>query len=247
MPAVSNLVVYSAPAMRLSEVVDELKRLGDPSIVEGMKRFGVPSEHALGISAPQLRSLSRRIGQDQELSLKLWTTGILEARAIAALIGDPERVTWRQMGTWVKDFDSWATCDAACGILFVHTPYALKAAFQWCKSEKEFVKRAGYVMMAAAAVHLKSLDDREFLPMLKEIRRGATDERNFVRKAINWALRQIGKRNKRLNKLAIAEGERIRAIDSRAARWIASDALRELKSPQVQRRLQKWERKSRTR
>jgi 3-methyladenine DNA glycosylase AlkD len=147
----------------------------------------------------------------------------------------------------VKDFDSWATCDAACGILFVRTPYALRAAFQWCRSEKEFVKRAGFVMMAAAAVHLKTLDDREFLPMLKEIRRGAVDERNFVRKAVNWALRQIGKRNIRLNGLAILEAERIHAIDSRAARWIASDALRELRSPQVRRRLQKWERKSRTR
>jgi 3-methyladenine DNA glycosylase AlkD len=233
--------------MRLSEVIDELKRLGDPAIVEGMKRFGVPSEHALGISAPQLRSLAKRIGQDQDLSLKLWGTGILEARAIAALIGDPGKVTWRQMGKWAKDFDSWAVCDACCGVLFVRTPYALKAAFQWCRSEKEFVKRAGFVMMAVAAVHLKSLDDREFLPMLKEIRRGAVDERNFVRKAVNWALRQIGKRSMRLNKLATSEGERIRAIDSRAARWIASDALRELKSPQVQRRLQKWERKSRTR
>ena len=233
--------------MRLSEVVNELKKLGDPSIVEGMKRFGVPSENALGISAPVLRSLAKRIGRDQELSLKLWTTGILEARAIAALIGDPDKVTWRQMEKWVKDFDSWAVCDAACCVLFVYTPFALKAAFRWCKSDEEFVKRAGFVMMAAAAVHLKSLDDREFFPMLREIRRGATDERNFVRKAVNWALRQIGKRNKRLNRLAIKEGARIHAVESRAARWIAADALRELKSPQVQRRLQKWERKSRTR
>jgi len=233
--------------MRLPEVIDELKRLGDPAIVEGMKRFGGTTEHALGITAPQLRSLAKRIGQDQELSLKLWTTGIHEARAIAALIGDPEKVTWRQMGKWVKDFDSWSTCDAACVVLFVRSPYALRAAFQWCRSEKEFVKRAGFVMMAAAAIHLKSLDDREFLPMLNEIRRGSDDERNFVRKAVNWALRQIGKRNKRLNKLAIAEGERMRRIESRAARWIASDALRELRNPQVQRRLQKWEQKSRTR
>jgi 3-methyladenine DNA glycosylase AlkD len=233
--------------MRLSEVVAELKRMGDPAVVEGMKRFGVTTEYALGITGPQLRSLARKIGLDQKLSLQLWSTGIHEARAIAALIGDPEKVTWRQMGQWVKDFDSWAICDAACGILFVRTPYALKATFQWCRSEKEFVKRGGFVMMAAAAVHLKSLDDREFLPMLKEIRRGAVDERNFVRKAVNWALRQIGKRNMHLNGLAIQEAERIHAIDSRAARWIASDALRELRSPQVRRRLQKWERKSRTR
>ncbi len=230
--------------MRLPEVIHELKRLGDPAIAEGMKRFGVPSDHALGISAPQLRSLARRIGRDHELSLELWTTGILEARALAALIGDPGKVTWRQMERWVKDFDSWAVCDACCGVLFVRTPYALKAAFQWCRSEKEFVKRAGFVMMAEAAIHLKSLDDREFLPMLREIRRGAIDERNFVRKAVNWALRQIGKRNKRLNELAIAEGEFIHTLKSKAARWIASDALRELQSPRLQRRLQKRERKS---
>jgi 3-methyladenine DNA glycosylase AlkD len=233
--------------MRLSEVIDELERLGDPAIVEGMKRFGVPTEHALGISAPQLRSLAKRIGQDQELSLKLWKTGILEARAIAALIGDPNEVTWRQMGKWVKDFDSWAVCDACCGILFVRTPYALRAAFQWCRSGKEFVKRAGFVMMAEAAIHLKSLDDREFLPMLKEIRRGAVDERNFVRKAVNWALRQIGKRNSRLNRLCIGEAKRIQAGSSRSARWIANDALRELQSAPVQRRFQKLEKKSRTR
>lgn len=241
------LFLESVHAMRPAEVIDKLKRLADPTIVEGMKRFGVPSDHALGISAPQLRSLAKRIGVDQELSLKLWATGILEARAIAALIGDPDKVKWSQMGKWVKNFDSWAVCDACCGALFVRTPYALKAAFEWCRSEKEFVKRAGFVMMAEAAIHLKSLDDRKFLPMLKEIRRGAVDERNFVRKAVNWALRQIGKRNLRLNKLAIAEGERMRLVDSRSARWIAADALRELRSPQVRRRLQKWERESRSR
>ncbi|MCX6133337.1 MAG: DNA alkylation repair protein [Ignavibacteriales bacterium] len=233
--------------MHLTQVIKELKRMADPAIVKGMSRFGVPSEHALGISAPQLRLLARRIGKDQKLSLKLWTTGILEARAIAALTGDPDKVAWSQMGRWAKDFDSWAVCDACCGALFVRTPYALKAAFEWCRSEDEFVKRAGFVMMAEAAIHLKSLDDSKFLPMLKEIRLGAVDERNFVRKAVNWALRQIGKRNLRLNKLAIADGERIRLVDSRSARWIAADALRELRSPQVQHRLQKWERESRSR
>jgi 3-methyladenine DNA glycosylase AlkD len=233
--------------MRLSEVIDELKKLGDPAIIAGMKRFAVPTENALGISASKLRSLAKRIGKNQELSLGLWKTGIMEARVLAALIGDPEKVTRRQMEKWVKDFDSWAVCDACCGVLFVRTSYALDAAFRWCRSEKEFVKRAGFVMMAESAIHLKSLSDKEFLPMLKEIRGGAADERNFVRKAVNWALRQIGKRNPRLNQRAVAEGERIRKIDSSSARWIAADALRELRSVQVQRRLQKWEKKSRTR
>ena len=233
--------------MRFSEVMTELQRLADPAVVRGMKRFGMPSENVLGVAAPKLRSLAKKIGKDQDLSLKLWSTGILEARGLAALTGDPAKVSKRQMEQWVKEFDSWGVCDACCACLFAHTPHALEAAFKWSKSEKEFIKRAGFVMMAEIAIHLKTLDDRQFLPMLKAIRREAYDERNFARKAVNWALRQIGKRNKRLNKLAIAEGERIRRIESRTARWIASDALRELRSPQVQRRLQKWEQKSRTR
>jgi 3-methyladenine DNA glycosylase AlkD len=151
------------------------------------------------------------------------------------------------MNRWASEFDSWGVCDACCGLLFVFTPYALEMAFKWVKSEKEFVRRAGFTMMAEAAIHLKEMSDREFLPMLKAVRLAATDERNFVRKAVNWALRQIGKRNRRLNALSIKEAVRIRRIDSRAARWIAADALRELQSAQVQKRFQKWEKKSRMR
>jgi 3-methyladenine DNA glycosylase AlkD len=233
--------------MTTRTVMAELRRLGDPAVVAGMARFGIPSDNALGISAPKLRALGKIIGRDQVLSLELWKTGVLEARAIAALIGDPGKVTRRQMNRWVVDFDSWGVCDACCALLFVFTPYALEMAFKWVKSEREFVRRAGFVLMAESAIHLKGLSDREFLPMLKEIRLGATDERNFVRKAVNWALRQVGKRNRRLNALSIKEANRIRKIDSRAARWIAADALRELQSAQVQKRLQKWEEKSRMR
>jgi len=233
--------------MRTSEVMVELRRLGDPAVVSGMKRFGLPTGNALGISAPKLRSFAKRIGRDQDLSLKLWHTGAMEARVLAALIGDPQKVTKRQMERWVKDFDSWGVCDACCGVLFVYSPYALEAAFRWACSEREFVKRAGFVMMAEIAIHLKTLGDREFLPMLKLIRRESVDERNFVRKAVNWALRQIGKRNNRLNRLCIGEAKRIQASSSRSARWIANDALRELQSAPVQRRFQKLEKKSRTR
>lgn len=222
----------------------ELRRLGDPEVVAGMPRFAIPTENALGISAPKLRALAKKIGRDHDLSLRLWKTHILEARALSALIGDPDKVTRRQMNNWASEFDSWGVCDACCGVLFVSTPYALEMAFKWVKSEREFVRRAGFVMMAEAAIHLKELDNREFLPMLKAIRLGATDERNFVRKAVNWALRQIGKRNRSLNALAIREASRIRRIDSRAARWIAADALRELQSPGVQRRFRKSETKS---
>ena len=233
--------------MHLSQVLTELRTSGDPKVVAGLSRFGLPQNHALGVSGPKLRALAKRIGIDQQLSLQLWTTDVMEARILAALTGDPAKVTKRQMEGWLKDVDSWGVCDACCGCLFVYSPLGMKMAFKWCRNEKEFVRRAGFVMMAEAAIHLKTMKDSEFIPMLKEIRVGATDERNFVRKAVNWALRQIGKRNKALNRLAIAEGERIRTLDSKAARWIAADALRELRSSKVQLRLQKWEEKSRTR
>ena len=230
--------------MKITAVMAELRRLADPAVVAGMARFGVPSDNALGVSAPKLRALARKIGQDQELSLELWQTGVLEARAIAALIGEPKKVTRRQMNRWASEFDSWSVCDACCCLLFVFTPFALEMAFKWATSKREFVKRAGFVLMAASAVHLKELTDREFLPMLDAVRLAATDDRNFVKKAVSWALRQIGKRNRKLNALAIKEAMRIRKTDSRTARWIAADALRELQSSGVERRFRKWERKS---
>jgi len=212
-----------------------------------MKRFGMPSENVLGVAAPKLRSLAKKIGKDQDLSLKLWSTGILEARGLAALTGDPAKVSKRQMEQWVKEFDSWGVCDACCACLFAHTPHALEAAFKWSKSEKEFIKRAGFVMMAEIAIHLKTLDDRQFLPMLKAIRREAYDERNFARKAVNWALRQIGKRNSFLNEQAIKTARSVHALNSPSARWVANDALRELQSSKVQLRLQEKSKKSRPR
>jgi 3-methyladenine DNA glycosylase AlkD len=233
--------------MKKAEAISRLRSLGDPAVVKAMERFGLPAKNSLGVTAPKLRLLAKSIGRDQKLSLELWPTGISDARVLAALIGDPQKVTRRQMEHWVREFDSWGVCDACCGVLFVDSSMAIGAAYRWATQEPEFVKRAGFVMMAEMAIHRKEMKDSEFLPMLAAIRRGAVDERNFVRKAVNWALRQIGKRNIRLNKLAIAEAERIRRIDSKSARWIASDALRELRNPKVQSRLQKWERKSRTR
>lgn len=233
--------------MRFSDVMLELQQLADPAVAKGLGRFGMPTERALGITAPRLRSLAKKIGRDQDLSLELWSTGILEARVLAALTGDPDRVSKRQMGRWVKDLDSWGVCDACCVALFVQTPYALEMTFKWAASDREFVKRAGFVMMASIATHLKTLDDSQLVPMLRTIRRGAVDERNFVRKAVNWALRQIGKRNRNLNKLAIETAKSIRTLESRSARWIAADALRELCSSRVQRRLREKERKARRR
>jgi 3-methyladenine DNA glycosylase AlkD len=217
------------------EVNVELHSLADPAVVRGLSRFRLPTENALGISAPQLHAFAKRIGRDQELSLKLWETGVPEARVLAALVGEPDKVTKRQMVRWARDFDSWGVCDACCGVLFVYSPHAM--AFKWSRDKREFVKRAGFALMAAMAVHQKSLEDSEFIPMLKAIRLQSTDERWFVKKGVNWALRQIGKRNLHLNALAIDTASKIHTIKSPSAKWIASDALRELRSDAVQRRL----------
>jgi 3-methyladenine DNA glycosylase AlkD len=223
--------------MLFNEVVSELRRMADPVVVQGLIRFGLPSEKALGVTAPHLRALAKRIGKNQALSLKLWTTDIHEARVLAALVGDPEKVTKRQMKRWVRDFDSWGVCDACCGVLFDHSSHAMEMAFTWSRDKREYVKRAGFVLMASMAVHQKSLADSKFVPMLKSIQEQSADDRGFVKKAVNWALRQIGKRNLHLNALAIETARRIKILNTPSARWIAADALRELQSDAVQRRL----------
>jgi 3-methyladenine DNA glycosylase AlkD len=218
-------------------VVAKLRALGDPKNVEGMARFGIDVPDALGVSAPNLRKLAKEIGKDHKLAGQLWKTGIHDARLLATLVDDPAKVTPRQMERWVKDINSWALCDAACSCLFDKTPYAWDKAIEWTARDEEYVKRAGFVLMATLAVHDKKAPDERFEQFVPYLVEHATDERNFVKKAVNWALRQIGKRSRRLNKLAIQTGKRIQKLDSRAARWIASDALRELNSEKVQARL----------
>jgi len=220
-------------------VIDRLRSLGDPKAVEGMTRFGIQSSNSFGVSVPQLRTLAREVGRDHMLAMKLWETGLHDARLLATMVDDPRKVTLEQMDKWVRDFDSWDVVDGSCGNLFDKTPFAVAKAKQWCKREEEFVKRAGFVMMAELAVHDKEAKDKVFLDFLPLIVGGASDERNFVKKAVNWALRQIGKRNMKLNKAAVSTARRIRKIDSGAAKWVAADALRELKSPQVLKRLRK--------
>jgi 3-methyladenine DNA glycosylase AlkD len=223
----------------VANVVNILRSEGNPRNVEGMARFGITSVKAFGVSAPVIRGLARKIGRDHKLALGLWSTEIHEARAVAALIGDPRKVTKSLMNSWVKEFDNWAVCDCACGNLFDKTPFAYEMAKKWTKRKEEFVRRAGFVMMASLAVHDKQALDLEFLNFLPIIERGAIDDRNFVKKAVNWALRQIGKRNLKLNTAAIRYGKKIRRLDSTSARWIAADALRELESTSVQERLRK--------
>jgi 3-methyladenine DNA glycosylase AlkD len=223
--------------MTAQEILRRLKALGDPATVAGMPRFGIPPKNALGVSIPELRRLAREIGTDHALAAALWATGLLEARILASLVDDPRHVSESQMERWVADFDSWAVCDQVVSNLFDATPTAYAKARKWAVREEEFVRRAGYVMMAALAVHDKQARDATLAAFLPMIEAGAGDERNFVKKAVNWALRQIGKRNRALNRRAVATARRIAAQDSPAARWIASDALRELTGDAVERRL----------
>ncbi len=224
-------------ALEVKQVVDRLKFLGDPKAVEGMARFGIQSSNSFGVSVPKLRTLAREVGRDHPLALKLWETGLHDARLLATMIDDPRQVTVDQMDKWVRDFDSWDVVDGSCGNLFDKTPFAVAKAKEWCKRDEEFVKRAGFVLIAELAVHDKNAKDQVFLDFLPLIVGGASDKRNFVKKAVNWSLRQIGKRNLKLNKAAASTALKIRKIESGSAKWIASDALRELKSPQVLKRL----------
>jgi 3-methyladenine DNA glycosylase AlkD len=211
-------------------IVEELRALGCEANRDGMARFGINVGNAFGVSVTNIRKIGRRYPRDHRLAQALWDTGWHECRILASVIDDPSEVTPDQMDQWVSDFDSWDLCDQCCGNLFDKAPFAWKKAVEWSRSEVEFTKRAGFAMMAALARHDKTAPDRKFRPLLRIIENRSDDNRNFVRKAVNWALREIGKRNPALREEAIATAERILARDTPAARWIARDALRELNS-----------------
>ncbi len=217
-------------------VIKRFRELGNPKARASMAHFGIRAKIAYGLSAPQIHRLARQIGKDHQLAQQLWRTGIHDARHVAALIDEPARVTETQMERWARDFDSW---DGCCLYLFILTKPAWKKAVQWSRRDEEYMKRAGFSLMAYLAIHDKQAEDAKFARLLPIIRRHAGDDRNFVKKAVNWALRQIGKRNLRLNRLAVRTAKQIRRMDSRSARWIAADALRELTGPAVQRRLRR--------
>jgi 3-methyladenine DNA glycosylase AlkD len=223
--------------MQYNEIMAQLKAQGKPEAALGMARYGIKTEAAYGVSIPEIRQLAKQIGSNSELAQQLWASGIHEARILASMIDEPARVTEAQMEQWVKDFDSWDLCDQCCGNLFDKTPFAYPKAVEWSARPEEFVKRAGFALMAYLAVHDKRAADEKFLAFLPIIKRGATDSRNFVKKAVNWALRQIGKRNLALNRAAIETAHEIGNLDSKAARWIAADALRELTGEKVQQKL----------
>jgi 3-methyladenine DNA glycosylase AlkD len=220
-------------------VLRELQGLGDPRVKTKMAYFGVQVPKAHGISAPILHQFAKAIGKSQELAEELWQTGLHEARILAALIGEPHKITGAQMERWVRDFNSWDLVDTACCYLYAHAKPAWGKVDMWSRRSPEFEKRAAFSLLAYLSYKDKEAPDERFLDFLPLLEREAHDERNFVRKAVNWALRNIGKRNLFLNRAAIETAERIRAQNSRAARWIAADALRELKSAAVQARLGK--------
>ena len=229
----------ATPEEKAGAILQTLRSLADPEAVKGMARYGINPKNTLGISAPILRNMAKEIGKDHKLALKLWKTGLREARSLAALVDEPDSVTEAQAEKWARDLDSWDICDGFCNCLLRKTAFAHSKAVEWSTREEEFVKRAGFVLIACLAVHDKGAADETFSNYLPLIQRESVDERNFVKKAVNWALRQIGKRNIELNEHAIKAAESISIIDSKSSRWIASDALRELKSVAVQDRLKK--------
>jgi 3-methyladenine DNA glycosylase AlkD len=220
-------------------VLRELRQLADPRVREKMAYFGVRVPRAHGISAPVLHSLARRIGRDHDLANQLWASGIHEARILATLVGNSTKVTAREMDRWARSFDAWDVADSACCYLYALAGAAWSKASAWSRREEEFVKRAAFSLVAYLSYKDQRAPDARFQRFLRVIERESDDERNFVRKAVNWALRNIGKRNLPLNRAAIRTAERIRLRDSRAARWIAADALRELRSDAVQARLRR--------
>jgi len=211
--------------------------LSNPRAVAGMARFGINTRNTYGVSIPDLRGMAKEIGNDHHLAQQLWSSGVHEVRILAGFIDDPEMVTEAQMESWVKDFDSWDICDQCCSNLFDRTQFAHRKAVEWSRREEEFMKRAGFVLMAALAVHDEKARDQDFMKFLPLIVSESVDERNFVKKAVNWALRQIGKRNRNLNRKAIKTAREIQKLKSKSAKWIASDTIRELVSDSVQRRL----------
>jgi 3-methyladenine DNA glycosylase AlkD len=225
------------PADDVATVIASLKRQGSPKIREGMARYAIPSDKAFGISVGALRQYAKRLGPNHELAAALWKSGFYEARMLASFVDDPACVTPEQMDRWCKDFDNWAICDTACFALFDRTPHAWRMVNKWARSRDEFVKRASFALLASLTVHDKLAGDAPFVKGLALVERGATDERNFVKKAVNWALRSIGKRSAALNAAAVGVAKRLGESTNPSARWVGKDALRELASPAVQKRL----------
>ncbi len=224
-------------------IIKAMKKAADPSVKLKMTRFGISNESAIGVSAPKLKTIAKSYKKRHDLAVMLWDCGIHEARLLSSFIDDPAALTGKEMERRVKQFDSWDICDGACMMVFDRTPFAFEKAHAWAARKEEFVKRAGFVMMASIAVHNKKLDDRELLPFFDEIIKAAGDERNFVKKAVNWALRQLGKRSSVLHPHAMETIQKLYALENKTAAWIAKDAEKELTSPAVLKRLKEKSKK----
>jgi len=214
-----------------------LKRMSTPRDRQNLARFGITASKAFGVSMANIQVLAKRLGRSHELAAALWDTGWYEARMLASLVDEPARVTPAQMDRWCRDFDNWGICDTACFVLFDRTSHAWGKVAKWCDRRDEFVKRAAFALLACLALHDKRTADEPFVKSLRLIERAATDERNFVKKGVSWALRAVGRRNAALNAAAMIVARRLAASPEAAARWVGKDALRELTSPGVVRRL----------
>jgi len=221
----------------LTEVMGKLTDLADPAQLDGMSRYGITTEKRLGVRVPQMRVIAKQIGKDHQLALALWETGIAEAMIVASMIDVTAEVTEAQMEDWVVDFNSWDICDQVCMNLFEKTTLAWQKVHDWSQREEEYVKRAAYALIACLAWHDKGAPDGKFIALLPLIKSGASDERNYVKKAVSWALRNIGKRNSTLNAVALQTAQDLKEMDSKPARWIGSDAVRDLTSDATRRRL----------
>jgi len=222
-----------------TEILEQLRAKADPRNVAGMARFGMSVEGRLGVSVPAMRRIAKATGKNHPLALDLWKTGIAEARILAAMIAEPGALTARRMEAWVRDFDSWDVCDQVCMNLFEKSPLARRKILEWSGREETFVKRAAFALIACIAWHDRGAPDEEFLAWLPVIVRGAADERNFVKKAVSWALRHIGKRNLKLNTAALRTARALRRLDAKSARWIGADALRELADETIRERIRR--------
>ncbi|MEJ2355975.1 MAG: DNA alkylation repair protein [candidate division WOR-3 bacterium] len=220
----------------VEDIVTELKSKANPDNLEGMARYGISTANRLGNSIPTLRQLAKEIGKNHKLALELWEEGIDETRILASMIGEEDKMTEDQAEKWVVDFNSWDVCDQVCMNLFKKLPFAEKKIKEWSKREEEFVKRGAFAIIACIAVYDKEKPDNEFIQFLSQIKKAATDERNYVKKAVSWALRNIGKRNKNLNKEIVKFAKELEKTDSESARWIARDTLKDIQREKVRKR-----------
>jgi 3-methyladenine DNA glycosylase AlkD len=227
----------------VEEVLEQLNSKAKTDQLEGMSRFGIVGDQRMGVSVPDMRKIAKGIGKDHQLALELWDTGIPEAMIVAGMVAEPEKLTETQMEDWVVDINSWDICDQVCMNLFEKTPLAEKKIYDWSEREEEFVKRTAFALIACLAWHDKVAGNEEFIKYFPVLKQGSTDDRNYVKKAVSWALRNIGKRNIALNRAALEVAQEIQGIDSKSARWIATDAIRELESEKIQGRLKAKEAK----